>query len=512
MTAAQMKRLQDQARQFWLQAKRHLEASAQPGNRRGMASGIDRWKFSTGQVGGPTNPQPGGLTLQAGQSVSDKDVERFIEQLGGNPYAKQLSAAKRSSSTGVGNAQMQRLQAQSGQTPAGSDLRRERLRPGGYRNPTALSDPAAADPTALFQKILAQQEAGYAEAKAANEGRYAEGKGLLQDTGAYRQELAQNWGKAAAADIDERMQESLKETAANLASRGLSNSSVMDAFRTRTARDTAREQQRVSEMRDERLANYAAQDAGNLVNFIERRSDPYPDRSEALRLAAQMGQMQMMQQEAAAQRAAQERAEQQRRAAQPSISANQLPPIAGPRGGVTPAFVPFAPVQMGMGLLPQYAPPMAPQQRRRLSYAEQKARRALKKTGVAPPVGAAAAAAGAGVGGVGSLAMLAAMQQGSGARPGAPNPNYRPGDAKRAVTANMQRKRDKQWDAIEAEEARKQAMRNGVGQAFRFAGNAYNAYNGMLGQAQQAASAAAVDQNAMRGINQTYQQLYGNRF
>lgn len=489
MTAAQkkQKRLQDQARQFWLQAKQHLEASAQPGNRRGMASGIDRWKFSTGQSGGPTNPQPGALSIQAGRSISDADVNAFIAQMGGNPYAKQLAAPRAS------------------KTPAGNDLRRERLRPGGYRNPTALSDPAASDPTALFQKILAQQEAGYAEAKAANEGRYAEGKGLLQDTGAYRQELARNWGKAAAADIDERMQESLKETAANLASRGLSNSSVMDAFRTRTARDTAREQQRVSEMRDERLANYAAQDAGNLVNFIERRSDPYPDRSEALRLAAQMGQMQMMQQ-AEADRAAASRAAASRPRPVP------LPPAPGPRGGVTPLFTNFAPVQAGLGMLPQYAPPMAKPPQRRGSYAEQKARRALKKTGVAPPVGAAAAAAGAGVGGVGSLAMLAAMQQGSGARPGAPNPNYRPGDAKRAVTANMQRKRDKQWDAIEAEEARKQAMRNGVGQAFRFAGNAYNAYNGMLGQAQQAASAAAVDQNAMRGINQTYQQLYGNRF
>jgi hypothetical protein len=142
----------------------------------------------------------------------------------------------------------------------------------------------------MFEKVASQWQEGRERARQENLARYDEGKALYTDVGQRNQERVKNWGLAAQDDIDERMKEAVSEAAANAASHGLSNSNVVDAYRVRAARDTAREQQRVSEMRDSRASEYDTRDTGNLAGFIERRNDTSDDIGQLMQLAEKFGQ------------------------------------------------------------------------------------------------------------------------------------------------------------------------------------------------------------------------------
>ncbi len=192
------------------------------------------------------------------------------------------------------------------------------------------------------------------EAKAANEGRHKEGHGELTGAREFRQEKYANFGEAAQQDIDERLQESLSNARANAASRGLSNSNVTDAYALRAARDTAREQQRVREVRDTRMADAYAQDTGNLVGFIERREDPYPDMNQAMQIGIQLAGSEADRQAQADRTAAMERA--YRGTGGRGRSDYSLPPIPGPQGGVSPAFMNGTPVQQANMMFANYGP------------------------------------------------------------------------------------------------------------------------------------------------------------
>lgn len=245
------------------------------------------------------------------------------------------------------------------------------------------SPPEPSDTMALYNDWLAKQQAGFDEAKAANEARYAEGKGELGGARDYRQNLYQNFGVAAQQDIDERMQEALKSARANAQRRGLTNSNVTDAYALRAARDTAREQQRVRETRDTRLADAYAQDTGNLVGFIERRDDPYPDMNQAMQLGIQLSGSEADRKAQAARLAAMERM--YRGTGGRGRSDVRLPPIPGPQGGVVPYFANWNPVQMAGGMFGGRSPQLGiqsnryPTQRSPQEYAAQQAQQAMEE-------------------------------------------------------------------------------------------------------------------------------------
>lgn len=143
--------------------------------------------------------------------------------------------------------------------------------------------------TSLFDQLVASYKSKIDEANAANIKRYDEIHKELSDLRTRNQDRVKNWGFAAQADIDERMQTALGNQRAELAARGLSNSSILPAFEGQVAQRTAREQQRVSEMRDSRASEYDSKDTNALVGAVERREDVAPDYNNLIQLAMQYG-------------------------------------------------------------------------------------------------------------------------------------------------------------------------------------------------------------------------------
>ena len=353
---ASQRELADQAQRLWEQARNYLTQTLQPGNPRAFAQGLNRANLN--QRSPYANPNQG-QSFQAGRMPTPAEITQFVQQQ--PEYQAIMRKMKGGASGGNG-----------GGSPMPSPST------AGYGPPTgqaAASNPS--DAMALYNKWMEGRTADYKEAKAANEGRYAEGKGELGGVRDFRQQLYANFGQAAQQDIDERLSETAKSLRAKAAARGLANSNEPDAYILRASRDAAREQQRVREARDSRLADAYAQDTGNLVGFIERRQDPYPDMNQAFQIGVQLSGAEADRQAQAARTAALEKA----------ISGTggrgasdvRLPPIPGPQGGVSPMFMganPYQAAQMffGQGATMQpgigsnryptprgYAPPQAPQ-------------------------------------------------------------------------------------------------------------------------------------------------------
>jgi len=352
---ASQRELADQAQRLWEQARNYLMQTLQPGNPRAFAQGLNRANLNYRSP--YANPNQG-QSFQAGRMPSNAEITRFVQS---QPEYQAVIQKMRQGDS---------LAGRPNTGPAQSTA--------GYGPPAVPGGPAGqSDAMALYNKWFDQQKSGFDEAKAANEGRYAEGKGELGGVRDFRQEKYANFGEAAQQDIDERLTETAKTLRAKAAARGLANSNEPDAYILRAARDTAREQQRVREQRDTRMADAYAQDTGNLVNFIERRQDPYPDMNQAFQIGVQLSGAEADRQAQAARTAALEKA----------ISGTggrgasdvRLPPSPGPQGGVSPMFLNGTPYQAAQAFFAQgptmqlgigsnryptprgYAPPQAPQ-------------------------------------------------------------------------------------------------------------------------------------------------------
>lgn len=327
---ASQRELADQAQRLWEQARNYLTQTLQPGNPRAFAQGLNRANLN--QRSPYANPNQG-QSFQAGRMPTNAEITQFVQQ---QPEYQAVvrQMQKGAGGSGGGGAPM----------PAPSTA--------GYGPPTgpaAASSPS--DAMALYNKWLEKQTAGYEEAKAANEGRYAEGKGELGGVRDFRQQLYANFGQAAQQDIDERLSETAKSLRAKAAARGLANSNEPDAYILRASRDAAREQQRVREARDSRLADAYAQDTGNLVGFIERRQDPYPDMNQAFQIGMNLASSEADRKAQEAQLAAMQQA--YRGAGGRGRSDYSLPPIPGPQGGVSPMFMGANPYQAAQAFFAQ---------------------------------------------------------------------------------------------------------------------------------------------------------------
>lgn len=318
---ATQRELADQASRLWDRARSHLIQTLQPGGRyaavQGTPSAYNEYRPLAGTGGGQQ-----GLAFQNGQMPSDAAISQFLASQ--PEYQSLLKQMQKARVAGAGGGK-----PSSG--PAGSSVQQP-----------------ASDPLMLFKQLWAATQAAEDQKNAVVEGRYAEGKDELTSLRDRNQERVGNWGYAAQADIDERMKEAVGNATANAAARGMSNSNITDAYRLRAARDTAREQQRVSEARDSRLAEYDTNDTNNIAGWIERRNDVGPDYSNLLAMALQYGQGESQRQAAERQQAALMAAY---RASDKGRSNLRLPPIPGPQGGVSPVFMNGTPVQMAAGLL-----------------------------------------------------------------------------------------------------------------------------------------------------------------
>jgi hypothetical protein len=328
----ELQKLQRQSREYWAQMKALLEKQVQPWNDRAPGRGglgMPKHYSRNMEFGGKR-----GESFQTGVAPSDYDVQRFINASGGNPYEKRIKTMLATTDSAT--------------APNGG--------PGGL-NVAGTAQPLP-DPTQMFQQMMAAQQGKLDEANAANIKRYDEGHGELTGVRTRNQDRVQNWGKAASADIEERMQEALLDSEASLAARGLGGSTIQDAFRLRKARDVANEQQRISEMRDSRASEYDTRDTGNLVGFVERREDTGPDANMLLQMAMQFGQGQQQLQAQKEQQARLDKLLADRGTG--GRDASVVSP--GPQGGVRPFFAGPNPLQLAAMMYGGGGPQMAPQQ------------------------------------------------------------------------------------------------------------------------------------------------------
>jgi hypothetical protein len=338
MTEAEQAKLQRQAQEFWQAAKMHLIQSVQPGNPRAFAHGIDRSKLNHRSP--YSNPNQG-FSLQSGRMPSDTEVSNFINKMmGGNPYEKALKNGGAATSTPAATVPAKRGYGGGFGTPGS----------GGTSSGGGSSAPQA-EPNQLFERMMMAAQGKMDEANAANIARYDEGKGELTGIRTRNQDRATNWGIAAQADVAEQMKNALLDSEASLAARGLGGSTIQDSFRMAEAQKTAREQQRISEMRDSRASDYDTRDTGNLVGFIERREDTGPDYMQLMQMAQQHGlaQQQALEREKAAEAMKEAVAQQQARGTGGQTVNPRALVQSGPRGGASPMFMGANPVQLAMG-------------------------------------------------------------------------------------------------------------------------------------------------------------------
>jgi hypothetical protein len=319
-------KLKRQAHDYWKKMKQMLITQAQPWEARG------RHNYSAHAYMGPngvTHQRPGEFSIRGHQMPQDAEVTKYIEFTGGNPYLKKMDMLKRA--TGAAQSMM-----------------------GGLGGTPGSVGAAAPDPSEMFKQVMASAQGKMDEANAANIARYDEGHGELSGVRARNQDRVQNWGHAASEDVNERMQEALDQQTAQLNATGIGNSNVLPAFQQRNARDNAREQQRISEMRDSRASEYDTRDTGNLVGFVERREDTGPDYNSLLSMAMQHGLAQQQQQNTVADREYRDKllALQQQQAN--SGTGGRGVGVPGPQGGVMPFWAGANPVQLAgmMGMLP----------------------------------------------------------------------------------------------------------------------------------------------------------------
>jgi hypothetical protein len=246
-----------------------------------------------------------GLYTGYGLTPSDAYVRRFIAQTGGNPYEMQLvelrDTAKKAKNDGADKKLLDEMAAKSKESA----------------------------PEDLLKQLIESGQGAFDEAKQANLQRYNQGLQELQDLRSRNLERVKNFGQAAKQDLQERAAESLGNIQANLASRGMGGSTI-GWLAQRVSSDLAREQQRLSEMVDDRSAQYDTRNTNDLVGFIERRNDIAPDFNSLAQLAQAYGSSgyEQQQSEQIPQGQSQQRY-------QPRQSTPQIPRLGG--GGVYPS-------------------------------------------------------------------------------------------------------------------------------------------------------------------------------
>jgi hypothetical protein len=244
------------------------------------------------------------------------------------------------------------IRLKSGKEPTVEDIDRFMKMHGSNKKPKSAQPPGVAAPapaasgTSSMRQLMEQLSQDYQSqldaANYANEARYAEGHGELSGLRDRNQERVGNWGKAQEQLNEERSRDTLSAVQANLASRGLGNSTITDAFRQRNSRDLGLVQQDLSERRDDRASRYDSADTGNLVGFVERRTDQAPSMEPMLAMIKQLGEAEAYQQAQAGRQA-----EEARRAAAPRNRPAQQPAGISPQAAMAAMMQQFGQQRQG---------------------------------------------------------------------------------------------------------------------------------------------------------------------
>lgn len=312
------------AQQLYDEARNHLRQLA------GVSGGRKQWhytppnSYANGDQG-PQTARPGMFNVQYGVEPSPADIQAYIRSMGGDRSAKKAPgrSAGANSAPSIG-----------GTAPApGSGDSIQELIAKMAADQKSQQDAANNGPDANIPR--------YKEVKASNAALYGRVMGEVD-----------NWGNVQRQENVDRARESMGNIRGNLASRGLTDSTIGDAFQARSDKNLAMEQQALSEAKSARRLGYDINLTNDANAFIERRTDRAPDNSALLALSAKLG-------EAEAYNRGQATAQQRGG----RTGSSQQPSYLGPQG-VSPAYAGMLAQNLysnyagqmnnAAGMLPQY--------------------------------------------------------------------------------------------------------------------------------------------------------------
>lgn len=244
--------LQNAAREYERNVRSYLQQMLRAGSAN-MAGQPAPWGPS-----GTSYADSRGATFRSGETPNDTQVKAWINAHGGNPYQLELMSMG-----------------------GGKKLTRRQVA-------NALTRAGAAEQNTLASFLQDAQDR-LNEANDANKQRYEDILKRLEDRYSRNMDRVSNWGKTAEADARESAFEAMAGIQANLSARGLGNSTIVEAFRQRNARDLNRNLTQISEMRDSRAAQYDQALSGDIASFMERRTDKAPDFGQIAALAQAYG-------------------------------------------------------------------------------------------------------------------------------------------------------------------------------------------------------------------------------
>lgn len=138
--------------------------------------------------------------------------------------------------------------------------------------------------------LLADAQRAESEATAANEGRFwagLEALGLLRNRSL---DSTNQWGDSLIADTNRRYDIDLKNSRTEAFNRGMGGSpTILASLANRNQDERGRALNRTNDLILQNRVAADERNTNNVIGFLERRSDVYPDRNATLTLAQQMG-------------------------------------------------------------------------------------------------------------------------------------------------------------------------------------------------------------------------------
>lgn len=236
-------------------ARAHLRKLAGVGNGRRQWHSTPANSYYNGDQS--SNTRPGMFDVEYGVDPSPAKIQEYLKYLGKGQSAKSAAKPKANSTPPAG-----------GSAPASAQG--ESIR-------------------SLLEKLALDQQYQQDAANAANEGRYQEVRGAQDALYGRAMGEVDNWGGVQSQLNEDKARESMGNIRGNLASRGLTDSSIGEAFQARSDRDLRLQQMALSEAKSARRLGYDIDLTKDANAFTERRVDRAPDNSALLALSAKLG-------------------------------------------------------------------------------------------------------------------------------------------------------------------------------------------------------------------------------
>lgn len=180
----------------------------------------------------------------------------------------------------------------------------------GFRAPPMAGNPGQQYQAGLMGDLMKAYQQAYEQGRQANEQRYQELARGYQDRYGQAMSTLEGSGEQARADLRNQWRSAENRGVQDLTSRGLTGTTILPTMRMGYQRQANADEGRLNESLRQQKLGLQNQLSGDMLSFMERRDDDYPDLGQLAGLAQSVGQL----------------AATQRRPQAPTYSASVTPP------------------------------------------------------------------------------------------------------------------------------------------------------------------------------------------